>query len=136
MPLKPACSGISLTLLNSKDSRAHFLVTTAWLLDHSGMLFFCHSLINILAWVLVLLSHVWVPNKGSYRPKTVTLDPSPACVGTGSIWIFIGISTSFFSFGHFFTYYKNSLFLPCSNKCNTPRVVSGQGMLCMYLPSC
>lgn len=39
----------------------------------------------------------------SYHPKTVTLDPSPACVGTGSTWIFIGNSTSFFSLGHFLT---------------------------------
>lgn len=39
----------------------------------------------------------------SYHPKTVTLDPSPACVGTGSTWIFLGISTSFFSSGHFLT---------------------------------
>lgn len=51
--------------------------------------------------MLVLLSLVQVPNKCSYRPKPVTLAPSLACVGIGSIWVFIGISTSFFSLGHF-----------------------------------
>lgn len=51
----------------------------------------------------MLLSHAQVLNKHSYHPKTVTLDPSPVCVGTGSIWIFIGISTSFFSLGCFLT---------------------------------
>lgn len=78
-------------------------MTPAWILDHLRVLVFGHSLTNILVWVLVFLSHVQVPNMDSYHPKTVTLDPSPACVGIGSIWIFIGISTSFFSLGHFLT---------------------------------
>lgn len=34
----------------------------ALVLDCCRMLFFCHSLINILVWVLVLLSHVQVLN--------------------------------------------------------------------------
>lgn len=73
------------------------------------MLCFCQCLINIIAWELVPLSHVQVLNKDSYHPKTVTLDPSPACMGMGSIWVFIGIFTSFFSLSHILT-----TRIPCS----------------------